>query len=67
MFARVLSAAALSAIGLMSVLAFTPIPASASGHGHQDEVKFQAYVAECNKMDHASQAYRNCMAMAEGQ
>jgi hypothetical protein len=67
MFARVLSAAALSAIGMASVLAFTPIPAGAAGHGNQDEVKFQAYVAECNKMDHSSQAYRNCMALAEGQ
>ena len=67
MFARVLSAAALSAIGMASVLAFTPIPAGAAGHGHQNEVNFQAYVAECNKMDHNSQAYRNCMALAEGQ
>ena len=67
MFARVLSATALSAIGMASVLAFTPIPAGAAGHGHQDEVKFQAYVNECNKMDHNSQAYRNCIALAEGQ
>ena len=67
MFARVFSAAALAAIGMTSVLAFTPIPAGAAGHGHQDEVKFQAYVNECNKMDHTSQAYRNCMALAEGQ
>jgi hypothetical protein len=67
MFARVLSAAALSAIGMVSVLAFTPIPAGAAGHGHQNEVNFQAYVAECNKMDHNSQAYRNCIALAEGQ
>jgi len=67
MIARVLSAAALSAIGMVSVLAFTPIPAGAAGHGHQNEVNFQAYVTECNKMDHNSQAYRNCMALAEGQ
>ena len=67
MFARVFSATALAAIGMTSVLAFTPIPAGAAGHGHQDEVKFQAYVAECEKMDHASQAYHNCVAMAEGQ
>ena len=67
MFARVMSAAVLSAIGTAAVLAFTPIPAGAAGHGHQNEVNFQAYVAECNKMDPNSQAYRNCMALAEGQ
>ena len=67
MFARVLSAAMLSAIGMASVLAFTPIPAGAAGHGHQNEVNFQAYVNECNKMDKDSQAYRNCIALAEGQ
>ena len=67
MFARVFSAAALAAIGMTSVLAFTPIPAGAAGHGHQDEVKFQAYTAECEKMDQTTQAYRNCMALAEGQ
>ena len=64
MFARV---ALLSAIGMTMVLAFAPIPAGASGHGHQDEVKFKAYVDECNKMDHASQAYKDCMLLAEGQ
>ena len=67
MLARVFSAAALSAIGMASVLAFTPIPAGAAGHGHQDEVKFKAYTDECNKMDHASQAYKDCMLLAEGQ
>ena len=67
MFARVLSAAMLSAIGMASVLAFTPMPAGAAGHGHQNEVNFQSYVNECNKMDHASQAYKDCMNLAEGQ
>ena len=67
MFARVLSAATLSAACTIAVLAFAPIPAGAAGHGHQDEVKFKAYVDECNKMDHNSQAYRNCMALAESQ
>ena len=64
MFARV---ALLSAIGMVMVLAFAPIPAGAAGHGHQDEVKFKAYTDECNKMDHASQAYKDCMNLAEGQ
>jgi hypothetical protein len=67
MFARVLGAAMLSAIGLVAVLAFAPTPARAAGHGHQNEVNFQAYVNECKKMDPNSQAYRNCMALAEGQ
>ena len=64
MFARV---ALLSAIGMTMVLAFAPIPAGAAGHGHQDEVKFKAYVDECNKMDHTTQAYKDCMLLAEGQ
>ena len=64
MFARM---ALLSAVAMASVLAFAPIPAGAAGHGHQDEVKFKAYVDECNKMDHNSQAYKDCMNLAEGQ
>ena len=64
MFARV---ALLSAIGMASVLAFAPIPAGAAGHGHQNEENFKAYVDQCNKMDHASQAYTDCMDLAEGQ
>ena len=75
MFARVakidrrfvLSATALSAIGVASVLAFAPVPVRAAGHGHQNEVNFKAYVDQCNKMDHNSKAYSDCMALAEGQ
>jgi len=64
MFARM---ALLSAIAMASVLTFAPIPAGAAGHGHQDEVKFQAYTAECEKMNHDSQAYKDCINLAEGQ
>ena len=65
MFARVvLSAALLSAIG---VLAFAPLPAGAASRGHHDEAAYKAYLAECAKMDSQSQAYRNCIAMAEKQ
>jgi len=67
MFARVLSAAMLSAIGMASVLAFAPIPAVAVGHGHQNEVNFQAYVDQCKKMDPNSQAFKDCMNLVEGQ
>ena len=67
MFARVFSAATLSAVCTIAVLAFAPIPAGAAGHGHQDEVKFKAYVDECNKMDQNSQAFKDCMNLAEGQ
>ena len=67
MFARVLSVSTLAAVCTIAVLAFAPIPAGAAGHGHQDEVKFKAYTDECNKMDHASQAYKDCMNLAEGQ
>ena len=64
MFARV---ALLSAIGMATVLVFAPLQVRASGHGHQNEVNFKAYVDQCNKMDHASQAYTDCMDLAEGQ
>ena len=75
MFARVakierrfvVGAALLSAVGVASVLAFAPISARADGHGHQNEVNFKAYVDECNKMDHSTQAYTDCMDLAEGQ
>ena len=68
MFGRVvLSAALLSAIGVASVLAFAPLPAGAASRGHHDEAAYKAYLAECAKMDSQSQAYRNCIAMAEQQ
>jgi hypothetical protein len=72
MFARVgkierrfVLGAALSAIGVVSVLALAPIPASAESRGHHNEEAFKAYMNECNKMDPQSQAFRNCVAMAE--
>jgi len=64
MFARV---ALLSAIGMVLALAVAPVPVRAAGHGHQNEVNFQAYTAECAKMDPKSQAYKDCMNLAEGQ
>jgi hypothetical protein len=64
MFARV---ALLSAIGMVLALAVAPVPVRAAGHGHQNEVNFQAYTAECAKMDPNSQAYKDCMNLAEGQ
>ena len=64
MFTRV---ALLSAIGMVLALAVAPVPVRAAGHGHQNEVNFQAYTAECAKMDPNSQAYKDCMNLAEGQ
>ena len=64
MFARVMSVAALSAIGVVAVLAFAPM-AGAASRGHHNEEAYKAYLNECEKMDPQSQAYRNCLAMAE--
>jgi len=72
MFARVgkierrfVLGAALSAIGVVSVLAFAPLPASAASRGHHNEEQYKAYMAECQKLNSQSQAYRNCVAMAQ--
>jgi hypothetical protein len=65
MFARVILGTSLSAMGLAAVLAFTPVPAGAASRGHHNEEAYKAYLAECGKMNPQSQAYRNCVAMAQ--
>lgn len=72
MFARVgkierrfVLGAVLSAISFAAVLAFAPLPAGAASRGHHNEEQYKAYLAECQKMDPQSQAYRNCVAMAQ--
>jgi hypothetical protein len=62
---RFVLGAALSAIGVVAVLAFAPLPAGAASRGHHNEEAYKAYLAECEKMNPQSQAYRNCIAMAQ--